>query len=552
MGDDTVYQYYNYRDLFKPEEVIDYLRKSRTDDPTLTVEEVLEKHETMLDEWAEKNLGSKVPPDNKFYELGSGEKISERPEFNKVLKLIESPRFKAIKCYDVARLSRGDLEDAGRLMKLLRYSNTYVITLQKVFDMRDEYDRELFERELKRGNEYLEYSKKIMNNGRLLSVSQGNYIGSIPPYGFDKTWVMDGKRKCPTLKENKEQADVVRMIFDLYVNKDMGRTNICHYLDGMGIKPPKGENWSPAALKDMLENVHYIGKVKWNWRKTLTIVEDSEILQTRPKARIGEYLIYEGRHDGIISEELFNAAREKQGKNHRAKPTTKVRNPLASLLYCKCGRAMSLRFFKKKDGTERAAPRLSCEGQVHCKTGSCTYDEIITRVSAILEQCIDDFEIRIQNNEGDSAKLHARLIKNLEKKMKDLQAKEIAQWDAQTNPDPAKRMPQEIFQQLNEKLLKEKEEVQQALCKAYESMPDPVDYEEKVLKFKAALEALNDPEKDAQEKNRLLKACIEKIEYKRDKPQRMTKEEAEKAGIRLQVGGKWTDPQIEIDVKLKV
>ena len=38
-----MYQFYNYEELFKPEEVIDYLRKSRTDDANLTVEEVLEK-----------------------------------------------------------------------------------------------------------------------------------------------------------------------------------------------------------------------------------------------------------------------------------------------------------------------------------------------------------------------------------------------------------------------------------------------------------------------------------------------------------------------------
>ena len=470
-----MFQYFNYAELFKPEEVIDYLRKSRTDDPTLTVEEVLQKHETMLDEWAEKHIGGKVPQENKFYEVVSGETIKERPEFQKVLKLIESPRYKAIKVYDIQRLSRGDLEDAGRLIKLLRYTNTYVITPPKTYDLRDEYDREYFERELKRGNEFLEYTKKIMNNGRLLSVSQGNYIGSIPPYGYNKVFVMDGKRKCPTLEENKEQADVVRMIFDLYVNKDMGRTNICHTLDGLGIKPPKGQHWSPPALKDMLENVHYIGKVKWNWRKTLTIVEDSEILKTRPKARIGEYLIYEGRHEGIIPEELFNAAREKQGRNHRAKAKTKIRNPLASLVYCKCGRAMSLRIYKPRKGQSYQAPRLICEGQTHCRSGSCLYEEMINRVIEVLESCIVDFEIRLENDAGNSAKLHEKLIKNLEKKFKDLQAKELAQWDQQSHPDPAQRMPAEIFKQLNEKLLKEKEEVQQALCKAYEAMPEPVD-----------------------------------------------------------------------------
>jgi|GEM_PF-288055 len=551
--------FYQMRIDFKPEEVIDYLRKSQSDDPLLTVEEVLAKHEAILDEWAEKHLGAIVPEENKFREVVSGETIKERPEINKVLRLIESPKYKAVKVVEPQRLTRGDLEDIGRMMKLLKLTNTYVITPERIYDLRDEYDWNAFESELKRGNDYLKYTKKILNRGRLLSVSQGNYIGSIPPYGYDKIWITDGKRKCPTLKENKEQADVVRMIFDMYVNKDMGRTNICHTLDRMGIKPPKGEYWSPAALKDMLENVHYIGKVKWNWRKVVTIVEDSEIINTRPKAKMGEFLVYEGRHDGIISEELFNAALMKTGKNHRAKPTTKIINPFASLLFCQCGRAMSLKFFKNKDGSERAAPRLSCENQVHCRTGSCLYDEMIERVYSILEQCIEDFEVRLKNDEGNSIKLHARLIKNLEKKMKDLEAKELSQWEAQSDPDPAKRMPQEIFQQLKEKLLKEKEEVRQALCKAYESMPEPVDYKEKTVTFKAALEALKNPEASAQEKNKLLKACIERIEYKREKPQRMrsTAKRVTVDGRRIRpeglpTGASWTNPQIELDVKLKV
>lgn len=546
---------------FTPEEVIDYLRKSQSDDPRLTVEEVLEKHEKILDEWAEKNLGGKVPEHNKFREIVSGEKISQRPEFKKVLKLIESPKIKAVKCVEPQRLTRGDLEEVGFLMKRLKYTSTLVITPERIYDLRDEYAWDAFERELKRGNEYLEYYKKIQNRGRLASVAAGNYIGSVAPYGFDKDIVMDDKKKCPTLKENKEQADVVRMIFDMYVNQDMGRTAICNRLDALGIKPPKGKHWSPPAMKDMLENVHYIGKVKWNWRKTVTIVEDSEIVNTRPKAKIGEYLIYEGRHDGIISEELFNAAQEKQGRNHRAKPKTKVRNPFASILFCKCGRAMSLRYYKKKDGTEKAPPRLLCDGQTHCKSGSCLFDEMIDRVAAVLQECIEDFEIRLKNDTGDSAKLHAKLIKNLEKKMKDLQAKELAQWEAQSDPDEEKRMPQHIFKQLNAKLLKEKEEVHQALCKAYESMPEPVDYEEKIKLFSDALNALRDPNVDAAEKNRLLKRCIDRIEYSREKPERIKSQQVryydkEQKRTRwkspLNKGGNWTSPPIELDVKLKV
>lgn len=549
--------YYQPKIDFKPEEIIDYLRKSRSDDPLLTVEEVLSKHEAMLDEWAEKHLGAAVPEQNKFREVVSGETIAERPEINRVLRLIESPRYKAVAVVEPQRLTRGDLEDIGRLMKLMKHTNTLVITPQRIYDLRDEYDWDAFERELKRGNDYLEYTKKILNRGRLLSVSQGNYVGNTAPYGYDKTFISEGKRKCPILVPNEAEADVVRMMFDLYVNQDMGCQNICKKFDAMGIKPPKGERWSPAAVTKMLQNVHYIGKVKWNHRKTLTVVEEGEFKKTRPVAAVGEYLIYEGKHEAIISEELFNAAQEKKGRNTRQKPNTKVRNPLAGLLYCQCGRAMSLRTYKYHD----AAPRLLCDGQTYCKTGSCTYAEMEDKVFAILSECIEDFEIRLQNNEGDSAKLHARLIKNLEAKQKELEEKELAQWEAQADPDPAKRMPQHIFQQLNEKLLKEKEEVRQALCKAYESMPEPVDYEEKIKQFTQALNALKNPEVDAATKNRLLKACIERIIYHRDAPQRIKSQQVryydpEQKRTRnkspLNTGGNWTRPEIVLDVKLKV
>ena len=545
----------------KPEEVYDYLRKSRADDPTLTIEEVLARHEAILDEWAERNLGAKVPEENKFREVVSGETIAARPEMQKLLKIIESPKVKAILTVEVQRLSRGDLEDCGRLMKLLRFTNTLVITPQKIYDLRDEYDRDMFERELKRGNEFLEYTKKIMGRGTLRSVSEGNYVGSIPPYGYNKIFVTEGKRKCPTLAINEDQANVVRLVFNLYVSKDMRMPSIAKHLESMGVTPPKGEHWSTATIKDMLINIHYIGKVKWNWRKTVTIVEDSEIIKTRPKAKIGEYLVYDGRHEAIVSEEVFYTAQEKMGKNHRAKGTTKVRNPLASLLYCKCGRAMTLRTHKLKDGSDRYAPRLLCDGQVHCHTGSCTYEEMEKLVVDVLKKCIADFEIKLQSDQGDAMKLHEKLLKSLEKKMQDIEAREIAQWEMQSHPDESQRMPPHIFKMLNEKLQKEKVEVMEAMCNARKSMPEPIDYEEKIHRFEDALNALLDPNVEAEKKNRLLKACIEKITYDREPPQRTKSQQVlyydkERKRTRtkspLKTGGNWTSSPIELDVTLKV
>ena len=541
-----------YQETFAPDEIIIYLRKSRSDDPLLSVEEVLKKHEKILNDYALRTLGEPISENNIYREVASSETIDERPEMLHVLKLIESPKIKAVLVVEVQRLSRGDLEDAGRLMKLFRYTNTKVITPQKTYNLHDEYDRDSFERELKRGNDYLEYTKKILSRGRLLSVSQGNYIGSIPPYGYDKVWITDGKQKFPTLAENKEQADIVRMIFDLYVNQDMGRNNICNYLDSLGIAPPKGKYWSPPALKDMLENVHYIGKVKWNRRKIKTIVEDSELIKTRPKAKAGDFLIFDGKHDAIISEELFQAAQDKQGRNHRAKAKTKIRNPLAGLLFCSCGRSMSLRTYKDTNGTERSAPRLLCDGQTHCNTGSCLFSEMIDSLSSILKESIDNFEINLKNKDNNNIKLQERMIQTLEKKLKDLEAKELAQWEAQSDPDPANRMPQEIFIQLNQKLLKEKNDVQQALIKAYEEIPEYIDYEEKILRFQAALFSLSNDDISAEEKNRLLKSCVERINYTREKPQRIKREPGEKKGSRLKRGGAWTSPAFNIDVKLSI
>ena len=536
-----------------PDEVIAYLRKSRADDPLLTVEEVLARHEAILNEWAERNLGAKVPEGNKYREIVSGETIADRPKMQEVLKLMESPKIKAILVVEVQRLSRGDLEDCGRLIKLLRYTNTLVITPQMVYDLRDEYDRDAFERELKRGNEFLEYTKKIMQRGTLRSLSEGNYVGNVPPYGYNKTFVVVNKRKCPTLAINEEQANVVRMIFDMYTNQGMGMVSICHKLDNMGVKAPKGEHWSNRGLKDMLSNVHYLGKVKWNWRKTVTVVENGEIKKTRPKSEIGEFLVYDGKHEAIITEELFNATQEKLGKNVRVRKNMGIRNPLAGLLYCRCGRAMSLRIYNRPDGSERNAPRLLCDDQTHCNTGSCTYDELLEMVKGVLTQCIEDFEHRIKNNSGDSMKLHEKLLKTLEKKMQELDAKEIAQWEAQSHPDPSQRMPPHIFKMLNEKLLREKEEVKEAMCNARKSMPDPVDYGEKVVRFRKALDALNDPNMNAGDKNRLLKDCIERITYSRERPTRSRRAPGEAKGTTIKTsGGHWDAHPINIDVKLKV
>jgi hypothetical protein len=90
-------------------------------------------------------------------------------------------------------------------------------------------------------------------------------------------------------------------------------------------------------------------------------------------------------------------------------------------------------------------------------------------------------------------------------------------------------------------------------------MPEPVDYQEKMFKFTEALEALKNPDVPVEKKNKLLKDCIDRIEYRRDKPERI-KSTAKRTTVNgrrikpdgLPTGANWTNPPIELDVKLKV
>ncbi len=539
---------------FTADEILEYDRKSRFDDPLLSIDEQLEKHEKILDEYAQRYLGGPIPPGNKYREVGSGETLKSRPEVNKVLKRIERPDIKGVLVVDVQRLSRGNLKDAGTLIDLFRYSNTYVLTPHKIYDIRDEYDRDAFERELKRGNEYLEYYKKIQARGKLASVREGNYVGSVAPFGFDriKKPYPDGKRHYWTLTEKKEEADVVRMIFKWFCEENVGVSNICRRLERLGVAAKGGKiKWTPGTIYNMLANVHYIGYVRWNWRKVVKIIEDQEVKVLRPHAKVGEYLIFEGKHNGIVSEELFERAKQIRGNAPKNKLDTSLKNILSGLIYCKCGHAMTHNSYVN-NGVEFAPPKLKCTNQVRCKSGSVEYKELLDRVFHTIEEAIENFEIRVVNNQDDSVKLHRSLIESLERKLEKLKEQELLQWKAQTDPDPAKRMPAEIFKTLNENLRKEKADLEDALSEAYESLPEPIDYKEKIVKFTEVLNKVNNPNVSIESKNQYLKDIIERIDYRRPANIRLTRENAKEYGIeKLQKGNAWYIHPFEIEVHLR-
>lgn len=101
----------------------------------------------------------------------------------------------------------------------------------------------------------------------------------------------------------------------------------------------------------------------------------------------------------------------------------------------------------------------------------------------------------------------------MEKKLTALQDLEAKQWDEKLKG----AMPSHIFDRLNAQTVAEIEEIQHALYEAKSSMPEPVDLSERIITFQAALDALQDPDAPVKEVNQLLKKCIDRIDYHRDR-----------------------------------
>lgn len=364
--------------------VIMYLRKSRADDPSLSVEAVLSKHEQQLQEYARSNFGSEIPPEYIFREVGSAETIENRPVIKYIMRALERGDIRGVLVIDPQRLSRGDLEDCGKIVNAFRYTGTLVITPQRRYNLSEEYDRKFFEMELTRGNDYLEYTKKILNRGRIASVKQGNFIGSTPPYGYAKTVSGSGKNAFHTLVINPEEARAVRLMFQMYVHEDAGPAKIAEYLDGLKIKPRKSGCWSAAAIRDMLKNPVYTGKIRWNYRKTQKRMVDGKIAKCRPKAsESGEFIYVDGRHEPIIDDETFLSAQRKRGALPSSRNDRTLKNPFAGLIRCGCcGRIMLLKQSSQKN-TRHSAPKTQT---LACINPSCKCKASVKYL--LFEECV--------------------------------------------------------------------------------------------------------------------------------------------------------------------
>ena len=480
-----------------------YLRKSRQDDPNETVEEVLAKHETILQEWAERELGCKIPEDNIYREVISGESIADREEIKKVLARLEDPAVVGVLCVEPSRLSRGDLADCAKIIDSFRFSKTLVVTPYMTYDLENKMERKFFQDELLRSNEFLEYTKSILWRGRVAAIKRGCFINNVPPYGFKKIKI----GKDHTLEIVEEQAEVVRLIFDLYIKDDLTPFRISERLNEMGIPAPKEEKWTRDTIHSMLRNAHYAGYTVFNQHKETQLLENGEIVTRRIQQSEEEIIIAEGKHKAIIDRETWETAKKLTTRHPKINTKRELINPLSSILVCgKCGRAL-----KYENRTRaKADDRYTCKSKPLCYK-SVKVDAMMEAVIVALEQSeLPELELKAKNNDGNAINIQRKLIAKLEKQMEDYRAQEDRQYELlETNPNYS----QEVFNRRNAELRQKMEECKSAIYKAKSTLPESVDYSERVDKLKTAIDILKDDAATANEKNKVVKAIIEKIEY---------------------------------------
>ena len=190
--------------------------------------------------------------------------------------------------------------------------------------------------------------------GRIQKARDGKWNGGFPPYGYNL--------KNGVLEINEEEAPAIRTIFEQWVSTDIGANGLAKYLENHGIrKIPRHNGKNPlfdaALIRKIIKNPVYCGKIAYGRRKT------EKVHGTRNEYKLVEqddYLVVDGLHEGIVSEEMWNQAQVKmiaQAKKYehvnKAKDTrTHLLSGLVKCPICGAGMYGNKSIKHRKDGTK--------------------------------------------------------------------------------------------------------------------------------------------------------------------------------------------------------
>lgn len=495
------------------ENIIIYLRKSRKDYEFYNepIEKTLKRHETMLQDFACKTYGKKIPEKNIFREVVSGDTIADRPQMQKVMSLIEDDKYKAVLVLEIERLARGNTIDQGIIAQTFEFTDTLIITPQKTFNLHNELDKSFFEDGLYQSRKYLLYTKKILARGREQSSREGKYVASILPFGYNKEKLKNEKGYKLVIDE--EEAEIVKLIFKLYT-ENIGTQAIANHLNKINVKAKVKSYWNANMVRNILKNVIYIGKIKWNYRKEVQKVVNGIVIKSRPVNN--DYILVDGLHKSIIDIATWNKVQELMKQRKRQKPPTEIKSPLAGLVYCKmCNEKMVRRPY-----TNKYPDTLMCRNKI-CKCVSSDLKIVENKVIESLKKILINYqEIYIDKVSKEDIVNYETIKDNLKKEIDNYKVQlekiySLFENGIYNNEEFSTRRTQ-----IKEKILKNEKAILEVEKEEKNNSVD--NYLKLIPKIKEVLEIYSGV--DVKQKNELLKSIVSKIYYSKEKNGRWDKE----------------------------
>lgn len=282
----------------------------------------------------------------------SGKNIDGRPQFLQMLNDIEAgkDRIDFVLVFKLSRFGR-NAADVLNSLQTMQDFGVNLICVEDGIDSSKDSGKLMISvlsavAEIERENILVQTME-----GRKQKAREGKWNGGFAPYGY---CLENGE-----LIIAEDEAEIIRVIFDKYVNTTMGSNSIARYLNQHDYQKKKRQNntldsFSSNFVRKVLENPIYCGKLAYGRRKNV------KIPGTRNQYHVvaqESYPVYEGIHESIISEEVWSLAQKRReatgGRNEKIYHPDRE-NIMSGLLKCPiCGSGMygNVNRKRKKDGT---------------------------------------------------------------------------------------------------------------------------------------------------------------------------------------------------------
>ena len=246
--------------------------------------------------------------------------------------------------------------------------------------------------------------------GRIQKAREGRWNGGFAPYGYR---LVDG-----VLQINEDEAPAIRTIFEQYVNTDTGANGLSKYLETHGFQKLARQNgtsplFSATLIRAILKNPVYCGKIAFGRRKLEKIHGTRNEYHQVPQEN---YLLVDGLHEGIVSEELWNTAQVKLlAQSKRYEPVNRSKTEQAHLLsalvkcpVCGAGMYSNKCTKRKKDGTPyKSFSYYSCKHRKMQRGQKCDFNKQIQE--EVLDNAVVEVIIKLVSNPKFAAMMQEKI-----------------------------------------------------------------------------------------------------------------------------------------------